>query len=259
MIGLGFSRTPEAIKATFAKYADNPVSAYTELVEALKDATKAALGQKGWVTINGEHVLIGEEGDGGGGTQGNNSGGQNNTSQSGGDGSGNSETDTMMELSKTTQMTDKQKATKQEMESAYKLGKKYSKYGYKDLNTALQDYNIGNDLEHDTANMSYLEMVGFENGLMGGSGNFDFVTAWRYGGVNENGRSTNFMEQRLEAGLSVMATSNGLETYDKLSAAFIGAKNKTIVYVSGFVHPHEKGGDGEPLILAPRVIKTVKP
>jgi hypothetical protein len=124
----------------------------------------------------------------------------------------------MMSLSESVKMSDLQKKVKANMDKAYDAGKKYANKGYSNLNDAIKrDPNIFDEVD----GLSFNEMVAFESGIRGGDGNFEFVTAWRVGDIPEGGRSTNFTDQRLEPGLSVMETSNGLETQDKFSASFI--------------------------------------
>jgi SPP1 gp7 family putative phage head morphogenesis protein len=161
------------------------------------------------------------------------------------------EYNTMMELAQSTSMSQIQAAEKDSMRKANEAGKSFSDRGYIDMRTAINDddvYNGMNGLDNN-------EMAAFEAGVMGKDWNPEFVTAWRVGDVPADGRSKNYADDRMEPGLSVMETSNGLRTQDEFSKMFIMSKNRPVVYVSGFVHPYRKGSDSEPLLIQVKVLK----
>lgn len=96
----------------------------------------------------------------------------------------------------------------------------------------------------------------FEAGRQG----YDFPeyrTGWRYGDIPETGRSHNFREGAGEAGVSVMQL-DGEKKIKTLAEARGSFNRRPKIRVGGWVNPCDVGGDGEPLLLAARVLSHRK-
>ncbi|HUW12293.1 MAG TPA: ATP-binding protein, partial [Anaerolineae bacterium] len=74
------------------------------------------------------------------------------------------------------------------------------------------------------------------------------VRGWRYGKLSDEGRSRNYREESMERGVSLMALDDGDKTADTVSAMFIEAGNRPVVWCEGYLLPW-RGSDGEPLII----------
>jgi len=78
---------------------------------------------------------------------------------------------------------------------------------------------------------------------------------WRYGNIPEGGRSHNFAEDKAEPGVSFMQIKD-----EEMNLGFAGTahreSNTPIVIAVGYIHPEERGSDGEPLMINPKVIKN---
>jgi len=77
-----------------------------------------------------------------------------------------------------------------------------------------------------------------------------YVQGWRYGNIPESGQSYNFRDQKPEQGVSVMEVyglKNGV--VDKISLMFIGAQDRGVVKVEGYLNPFAYGSDGEYLLV----------
>jgi len=132
------------------------------------------------------------------------------------------------------------------IDEAYSLGEKARLSGYSNVKDGYLYYDANFE---DIMNYDKPEMVSFEAGLKGNK-KPHWVNGWRYGKIPESGYSTNFAESKLELGVSVMATDNGLSTPDPSFEMFGGSKgNKDKIYISGFLNTNNTGGDGEPLLL----------
>jgi hypothetical protein len=104
-------------------------------------------------------------------------------------------------------------------------------------------------------NMDDDDLNFFSAGLRGSEMPYP-VVGWRYGEIPSDGRSTNFVEQTKEPGVSMMEVPGVGETQDKISAMFISAKNRPVTYVRGYLNTYRKGSDGEPLIMFPHKITS---
>lgn len=79
----------------------------------------------------------------------------------------------------------------------------------------------------------------------------EYVTGWRYGHIPSSGRSTNYRDNKLEKGVSVMALDGDPKV--KTLSEF-GISHRIIVHIGGFLNPLDIGGDGEPLLLSAKEI-----
>lgn len=78
-----------------------------------------------------------------------------------------------------------------------------------------------------------------------------WVEAERYGDIPMGGRSTNHAESHAEHGLSVARLLDGSDDYEWHMGHF-GAMDRPVVRVAGWLH-HERGADGEPLLVSAEV------
>jgi len=85
--------------------------------------------------------------------------------------------------------------------------------------------------------------------------NCRIVRGWRYGEIPAEGRSYNHRDNEPESGVSLMALEDGTGTQDAISAMFIEAESRPVVWCEGYLLPH-RGSDGEPLILGARKIEA---
>lgn len=81
------------------------------------------------------------------------------------------------------------------------------------------------------------------------------VRGWRYGDIPAEGRSYNHRDNEPEDGVSLMELEEGTRSQDEISAMFIEAGNRPVVWCEGYLLPH-RGSDGEPLILGARKIEA---
>ena len=133
------------------------------------------------------------------------------------------------------------------IDDAYLLGKKARQSGY----TSASQYALYHDPIFEEAIMKFdkPEFVAFEAGLRENEKPY-WVNGWRYGKISSSGSSMNFAEGKLESGISVMATDNGMATKSPSFEMFGGSRgNQDRIFVSGFLNTNTTGGDGEPLLL----------
>lgn len=83
------------------------------------------------------------------------------------------------------------------------------------------------------------------------------VRGWRYGEIPADGRSFNYRDNEPEDGVSLMELEDGCGSQDAISAMFIEAQDRPIVWCEGYLLPH-RGSDGEPLICGARKIEAPK-
>jgi hypothetical protein len=96
-----------------------------------------------------------------------------------------------------------------------------------------------------------LESNAFESGLKG-LDKLKYVTAIRIGKIPERGQSTNFAEQKMEPGVSVLHLEGEAE---KHKGTFEMFNPGTKIRVAGWLH-HQTGSDGEPLLVRARELKS---
>lgn len=135
---------------------------------------------------------------------------------------------------------------------AHRLGAELRAEGYTSYRSAIGEA-IHRGFEGDTL----LENVCLEAGLTGAEMPYP-VVAWRYGNIPDGGASYNRLTQGLEAGTSVMGVFGGGHTQDMLSTARM-SMTRPIVIVSGYLNTVTNGGDGEPLLIAPKEIDRITP
>jgi hypothetical protein len=83
-----------------------------------------------------------------------------------------------------------------------------------------------------------------------------WVTAERYGDIPLGGRSRNHAENCAEHGLSVARLIDDDDDYEWHSGIF-GGDQRPVVRVAGWLH-YRRGGDGEPLLVAPEIRRELK-
>lgn len=78
-----------------------------------------------------------------------------------------------------------------------------------------------------------------------------WVEAERYGDIPTGGASRNHRDSRPEGGLSVARLLDGSDDYDWYTT--FSGRERPVVRVGGWLH-YRRGSDGEPLLVAARVL-----
>lgn len=128
-------------------------------------------------------------------------------------------------------------------EEYYELGQQAQREGY------ISMCEVAMKTDYLTKNyLSLTENVFFQAGLLNRQMPYK-VTGWRLGDIPECGQSYNYKDNEPEAGVSTMATNDGDETINKVSATFIKLDERKKIYITGYKNTIKHGSDGEPLIL----------
>ena len=80
-----------------------------------------------------------------------------------------------------------------------------------------------------------------------------YVTGWRYGDIPVDGRSINFLDQKYEKGVSLMAIDGEEPTAAARLYEMFNSWGKRKIRVGGWLVG--RGGDGEPLVILAEEIK----
>jgi 8-oxo-dGTP pyrophosphatase MutT (NUDIX family) len=137
------------------------------------------------------------------------------------------------------------------VDDAYAAGQKAGEK-YNNLNEYFGAASAGEENLPDYYNdETNLESNAFESGLKG-LDKPKYVTAIRIGKIPERGQSTNFAEQKMEPGVSVLHLEGEAEKHKGTFEMFNPGKK---IRVAGWLY-HKTGSDGEPLLVRARELKS---